>query len=236
MSTVHIESNENEIAKIVLMPGDPKRAEFIAKTYLKDYKLVNNVRGMTAYTGYFEDKLVTIFPSGMGNPSMGIYSYELFKYYNVDYIIRIGSTGSYSVYLSLNDVILVTSSYSDSNYAKTLNNYEFKEINSSNYLNNIIINTASTLNINLKQAKTYSTDAFYEQNNDFQKKLLDYNTQCVEMETFALFTNAMLLNKQASSLLTVSDSFLNDYKLTNEEREKNLKEMIVLALSSIKKL
>ena len=134
MATVHIESNKGDIAKVVLMPGDPKRSEYIAKKFLKDYKLVNDVRGITAYTGYYKDKLVTIFPSGMGIPSMGIYSYELFKEYEVDNIIRIGSCGGYSENLKLNDLILVNDSYSESSYGKFLDDYNGKFVSSSKEL------------------------------------------------------------------------------------------------------
>ena len=118
--TVHIESNKEDISKNILMPGDPKRCEYIAKNYLQDYKIVNNVRGMTAYTGYYKGKRITIFPSGMGIPSMGIYSYELYKYYDVENIIRIGSCGGYNHTLKLKDIILVDNSYSQSTYAKYL--------------------------------------------------------------------------------------------------------------------
>ena len=142
MATVHIESKKGDIAPIVLMPGDPKRSEYIAKNFLKDYKLVNSVRGMTAYTGYYKDRLVTVFPSGMGNPSMGIYSYELFKEYGVENIIRIGSTGGYDEKLKLNDVILVTGSYSESNYADALFGKSDKMIEASNELNLVIESSA----------------------------------------------------------------------------------------------
>jgi len=236
MSTVHINAKNEDIAKVVLMPGDPKRAKYIATNFLKDYKLVNEIRGMEAYTGYYKDKLVTIFPSGMGNPSMGIYSYELFKFYNVEYIIRIGSMGGYSKNISLNDVVLATSSYSNSNYAKTLNNYDYKEITSDLYLNEVISNTALNLDINLKKEKVFCTDVFYENNNDYEKKETNLNVCGVEMESFALFSNALFLEKKATSLLTVSDLMYEDDYLTSEQREKGLNEMIVLALESAIKL
>ena len=122
MST-HIESNINDIAKTVLMPGDPKRCEYIAKKFLSNAKIINNVRGMTAYTGYYKSKQITVFPSGMGIPSMGIYSYELFKEYNVENIIRIGTMGSYTN-LQLKDIVLVENSITNSNYGRYLCNYQ----------------------------------------------------------------------------------------------------------------
>ena len=119
----HIEAKKEEIAKTVIMPGDPLRAKFIAETYLEDYKLVNQVRGMYAYTGTYKGKEVTVMASGMGMPSMGIYSYELFKFYDVDNIIRVGSAGAYTDKLNLYDLVLVDACYSESTYAKTQNGY-----------------------------------------------------------------------------------------------------------------
>ena len=149
MATVHIESNREDISDVVLMPGDPKRSEYIAKNFLKDYKLVNSVRGMTAYTGYYKDRLVTIFPSGMGIPSMGIYSYELFKEYGVENIIRIGSCGGYSEKLKLNDVVLVEGSYSESTYAEALSGSKDKIVYSNDELNLVIESCSKENNINI---------------------------------------------------------------------------------------
>lgn len=236
MSTVHIESKENEIAKVVLMPGDPKRSEYIAKNFLDDYKLVNDVRGMTAYTGYYKGKLVTVFPSGMGCPSMGIYSYELFKHYRVENIIRIGSTGGYSEKLKLNDVILVTGSYSESVYGQALDNNYDKLVFSNNELNEIIENVALDTNISIVKGNIYCGDAFYEADYDFRERSREKDVLGIEMETFALFNNARYFGKRATSLLTVSDLFFSSEKLTSEEREKNLNEMIILALESCLKL
>ena len=153
MSTVHIESKKEDIANTVLMPGDPKRAEYIARNYLENAKLVNLVRGITAYTGYYKGKKVTVFPSGMGNPSIGIYSYELFKFYDVDNIIRIGSCGAYSEALKLNDIILVDNSVSESTYALVQNGYKYNKMQSSGSLNDIILNTAKNDNINVIKNK-----------------------------------------------------------------------------------
>ena len=236
MATVHIESNREDIADVVLMPGDPKRSEYIAKNFLKDYKLVNSVRGMTAYTGYYKDRLVTVFPSGMGNPSMGIYSYELFKEYGVENIIRIGSCGGYSEKLKLNDVILVTNSYSDSDYAREMDGYNKKIISSSDELNLLIESTAKSNNINIVKGNIFCSDAFYELDYDYKKRTYDKDVLGIEMETFALFNNARKFGRQASALLTVSDLFFSDEKLSSLEREKNLNDMIILALESCLKL
>ena len=236
MATVHIESKKEDIAKIVLMPGDPKRSEYIAKKFLKNYKLVNEVRGMTAYTGYYKDRLITIFPSGMGCPSMGIYSYELFKEYDVENIIRIGSCGGYDSSLKLNDVILVTGSYSESVYGKELANYNDKLVKSDDSLNNIIESTAKSNNKKLIKGNIYCCDAFYEDEYDYRERNRDKDVLGIEMETFALFNNAKKFNKKATALLTVSDLFFSDEKLSSEEREKELNDMIILALESSLKL
>ena len=236
MATVHIESKKEEIAKVVLMPGDPKRSEYIAKNFLKDYKLVNSVRGMTAYTGYYKDKLVTIFPSGMGCPSMGIYSYELYKEYDVEAIIRIGSCGAYDKKLDLNDVILVTSSYSESDYARELDGSKAKLVNADSNLNNIIESAAKDNNKELVKGKIYCADAFYENDYDYRERCKEKEVLGIEMETFALFNNARKFNKKSAALLTVSDLFFSDRKLSSLEREKSLNDMIELALESSLKL
>ena len=236
MATVHIESKKEDIAKVVLMPGDPKRSEYIAKNFLKDYKLVNNVRGMTAYTGYYKDRLVTIFPSGMGCPSMGIYSYELFKDYDVDVIIRIGSCGAYDIKLALNDVILVKGSYSESDYANELAGIKDKLVFSDGSLNNIIESTAKNNNIKIVKGNIYCADAFYEKEYDYNVRCKEKEVLGIEMETFALFNNAWKFKKKATALLTVSDLFFSDEKLSSLEREKKLNDMIELALESSLKL
>ena len=236
MATVHIESENGNIAPVVLMPGDPKRSEYIANNFLKNAKLVNSVRGMNAYTGYYKDKLITVFPSGMGNSSMGIYSYELFKEYGVENIIRIGSCGGYSKELKLNDVILVSGSYSESDYGKELDGYLEKYIFSSDILNNTIEKTANEGNKKLIKGNIFCSDAFYEKKYDYEKRAHDKNVSGVEMETFALFNNARYFNKKATALLTVSDLFWSQEKLTSLEREKELNDMIVLALESCLKL
>lgn len=234
MST-HIESKLEDISSVVLMPGDPKRCEYIARKFLSNSKIVNNVRGMTAYTGYYKSKQITIFPSGMGCPSMGIYSYELFKEYNVESIIRIGTMGGYTN-LKLKDIVLVDNSITNSNYGKYLCNYPNININGDMELNNIILNTSKELGLNIYKGNIYSSDVFYEQNNDFKDKVAKYNVLGVEMESFALFTNAKLLNKKAATLLMVSDSFIYPDKLSSLEREQGLDNLITLALETSLKL
>ena len=234
MST-HIESNINDIAKTVLMPGDPKRCEYIAKKFLSNAKIINNVRGMTAYTGYYKSKQITVFPSGMGIPSMGIYSYELFKEYNVENIIRIGTMGSYTN-LKLKDIVLVENSITNSNYGRYLCNYQNININSNAELNSKIELSAQELNLKINKGNIYSSDVFYEQNNNFQEKVAKYSVLGVEMESFALLLNAKLLNKKATTLLMVSDSFIFADKLSSLEREQGLDNLIILALEASLKI
>lgn len=234
MST-HIESNINDIAKTVLMPGDPKRCEYIAKKFLSNAKIINNVRGMTAYTGYYKSKQITVFPSGMGIPSMGIYSYELFKEYNVENIIRIGTMGSYTN-LQLKDIVLVENSITNSNYGRYLCNYQKININSNAELNSKLELSAQELNLKINKGNIYSSDVFYEQNNNFQEKVAKYSVLGVEMESFALLLNAKLLNKKATTLLMVSDSFIFADKLSSLEREQGLDNLIILALEASLKI
>lgn len=234
MPTPHISSNIEDIAKTVLMPGDPLRAKFIAETFLKDVKLVNQVRNMLAYTGTYNGKKVTVMGSGMGMPSIGIYSYELFKFYHVENIIRIGSCGAYDKDLKLFDVLLVSQAYSESSFAKTMGISNRHVLPASRTLNNRIKRAATKLNKPLKEGIIHSSDVFYRINHqayvDIYKK---HHTIAVEMESFALFANAKALNRKAACLLTVSDSLVNHEETTSEQREKAFTNMMEIALNSI---
>ncbi len=236
MSTPHNEANLGDIAKIVIMPGDPLRAKYIAENFLEDYKLVNSVRGMYAYTGKYKGKQLTVMAHGMGMPSVGIYTYELYKFYNVESIIRIGSCGGYMPNNKLFDIILSESAYSESNYALTLNNDDCHLSYSDKYLNDIISNTAKDLNINIFKGNTVCTDCFDVYMTDVNKFLerlpKNLNPLGAEMEAFALFYNAKLLNKKAACLMSVVDSKYIDKIATPEERQTGLNNMIKLALES----
>ena len=234
MST-HIESRKEDVSNVVLMPGDPKRCEYIARKYLVNTRLINDVRGMTAYTGYYKSHKITLFPSGMGISSMGIYSYELFKEYDVKYIIRIGTMGTYTN-LKLKDIVLVDNSITNSNYGIYAAGYNSNVIKSSDKLNNIIMESASSNNIPIYKGNIYSSDVFYEKDNNYQEIANKYNVLGVEMESYALFVNANIFNRSASTMLMVSDSFLNTDKLSQDEREKGLDNLIILALESCLKL
>ena len=236
--TPHIEAKKEDIAKIVIMPGDPKRATFIAENYLKDYKLVNEVRGMYAYTGYYENTRVTVMASGMGMPSIGIYCYELFKYYDVEKIIRIGSCGAYLPELKLFDIILSEQVYNEGNFALTLNNERCHLVSGSKELNEQIIGCASKNNVEIHLGTTVCSevfDAYMTDNNIFLNRIPGgLNPIASEMEAFALFYTAKVLNKKAACLMTVVDSKYVKENATSEEREKNLRTMIKLALDSVK--
>lgn len=236
MSTPHNEANKGDIAKTVIMPGDPLRAKYIVENFFDDYKLVNQVRGMYAYTGTYKGHKLSVMAHGMGMPSVGIYSYELYKFYDVENIIRIGSCGGYKPELKLFDIILSENVFSESNYALTLNN-EDCHVTSSNFeLNAIVEDTAKEYNIDLTKGNTVCTDCFdvyMTDVNQFLGRVPDgFNPVSAEMEAFALFYNAKLLNKKASCLMSVVDSkFITDVA-TAEERETGLNNMIKLALDS----
>lgn len=231
--TPHIEAKENDIAKTVIMPGDPLRAKFIAETYLDNYKLVNNVRGMLAYTGTYKGKEVTVMASGMGMPSIGIYSYELYKFYNVENIIRVGSCGAYTSDLDLYDIILVNASYSESTFGRIQNGDESDMLYASTSLNFYLKQSAEQLNKHITIANIHSTDVFYKQNNNFKELFNKYGCMACEMESFALFHNAKALNKKAACLLTVSDNLVTKKETTSEERQKSFTEMIEIALNTL---
>lgn len=231
--TEHIEAKMGEIAKTVIMPGDPLRAKMIAEKFLTDYKLVNSVRGILAYTGYFNGKLVTIMASGMGMGSMGIYSYELYKNYDVDRIIRIGTAGAYTTDLKLYDTVLASSVYTDSNFAYVQNKERINIINGFSKLNNEIVESANKLGIDLKQTCVHSSDVFYKLNDNFKDLNEEYGCTCVEMESFALFNQARLLNKEAACLLTISNSLVTGDTTTSEERQNKFLDMIEIALNTL---
>ncbi|MDD3187749.1 MAG: purine-nucleoside phosphorylase [Bacilli bacterium] len=228
--TPHIEAKENEIADIVIMPGDPLRAEYIAQNYLENYKLVNKVRNVFAYTGFYKNRMVTIMASGMGMPSMGIYAYELFKFYNVDSIIRVGSCGAYSETINLGEIVLVDEAYTDSSFARVYDNSDISIEKPSLELNERIL--ATICNKNCKVGKIYSTDVFYR-NVDINKLYKVEGCLGEEMESFALFHIAKSLNKKAACLLTVSDNLKTHQSLSSVERQNSFKQMIEIALDSI---
>ena len=228
--TPHIEAKLGEIAKTVLMPGDPLRAKYVADTYLTDVKLVNKVRNIYAYTGLYKGHEVTVMASGMGMPSIGIYSYELYNFYNVENIIRIGSAGAYTENIDLYDLVLASSAYSKSSFAK-IQGYNSEYLSASEELNNVIIDSANKLNKKLNVGVIHSSDVFYG-NADIKDLYENKKCLCVEMESFALFYNAMKLGKKAACLLTISDNLITKKETTAEERQTAFNDMMEVALEA----
>ncbi|MDF2866077.1 MAG: deoD [Clostridia bacterium] len=234
--TVHNSANYGDIAKIVLMPGDPLRAKFIAENYLENVVCFNELRGMLGFTGIYKGKKVSVMGSGMGMPSIGIYSYELFKFYDVEKIIRIGSCGGYSEDLELLDTILVDNAYSESTFALTFNSCKDNLLSGSKELTDILSNVADRLNIKVKRGTVLTSDGF-DYYIDVKSLLgrIPQEIKCIgaEMECFGLFHVANSLNKKAACLLSVVDSHTKKTLVSPKDREKSLKNMIEIALESV---
>jgi purine-nucleoside phosphorylase len=230
--TPHIEVKEQGIiAKTVLMPGDPLRAKFIADTFLEDVQEFNRVRNVFGYTGTYKGRRISVMASGMGMPSIGIYSYELFKFYEVENIVRIGSCGAYTADLNLYDVILSKDVWSESTFAKVQNGYDKDVIEASAQLNSKLEKIAGDLGMEIHKERIHSSDVFYREN--FEKyKDIHKNHGCVavEMEAFALFHNANVLGKNAACLLTVSENLVTHELTTSEERQNSFTNMMKIAL------
>lgn len=229
--TPHNNAERSDIAKTVIMPGDPKRAKYIAENYLDNYTLVNDVRGILTYTGMYKGKHITVMASGMGMPSMAIYATELFKFYDVDKIIRVGTCGALKEGVNVNDLLLVKDAYTTSNFSHSLTGNLKNIEKSSLILNERIINSARILDLNIKEVRINTSDIFYREYID--KNIESENCSAVEMETFALLYIAKHFGKDATAILTVSDSLITGESLTSEQREKSLKNAITLALESL---
>lgn len=232
MSTAHNNALENQIAKTVLMPGDPLRAKLIADTFLENVVQFNSVRNMFGYTGTYKGKEVSVMGSGMGMPSIGIYSYELYNNYGVESIIRIGSAGAYTADLDLYDVLLADSAWSESSYAKTQNGTEDSVTLPDKELNEKIVKAAKELDIHLTVGRIHSSDVFYRENfKEFVGINEEHGCLAVEMESFALFHNAKVLGKKAACLLTISDNLVTSEITTPEERQNAFTNMMEIALN-----
>ena len=230
----HINAKKNEIAKLVLMPGDPLRAKFMANKFLEKPKLVNDIRNMLFYTGKYKGVEITIAASGMGCASMGIYSYELFKFYDVDCIIRIGSAGSYVKELELLDIVNVSSSIGENDFAKIAAGIDTKNMPATPKVFEAINLKAEEMNMKVNKSIAHCSDVFYRKNLDDYKMISKkYNASCVEMESFALFSNAVAANKEAGCLVSISDSFGSNTSITPADRELKFCDMVKLALESI---
>ena len=235
--SAHNEARKEDISKTVLMAGDPLRVKSIATKYLENAKLVNSVRGMYAYTGTYKGHKITVMAHGMGMPSAGIYVYELYKFYDVERIIRLGTCGSNNPSIHLLDILLADSSYTLGNYALTFNNSDAHLADSSKALNDIILHKSDEKNIPVTLGNVLTSDCFdwYIQDIDeFNKKLpKNLNFVGIEMESFAIFYIAKVLKREAACLLTVVDSHYDKKKITKEEIERQIDKMTILALDSV---
>jgi len=230
--TPHIEAKrKDDFAKTVIMPGDPKRAEWIAKNFLTNVKLVNSIRGILGFTGMYNKKNVSVMASGMGNPSMGIYSHELFKFYDVDKIIRIGTCGTYEKDLNLGDIILCEKSITNTNYCNLYKD-NITQIPSSKALLDQVVKIAKKENIKFSVGPIFCTDTFYAEA-DEEKFIKENKCLGTEMESASLYYNAKTLNKQALAICSVSDNLTTGQKMSSEDREQNLGKMVKLALELV---
>ncbi len=233
--TPHINATPADFAKTVLMPGDPLRAKFIAETFLENAHLVNSVRGINGYTGTYKGTPVSVMASGMGMPSMAIYSYELYNFFDVNNIIRIGSAGAISKDIKLRDLVIGMGACTNSNYASQYNlNGTFAPICSYNLLKTCT-DTAEQLGLAVKVGNLYSSDTFYDDSGataDWGKM----GVMAVEMEAAALYMNAARANKNALAICTISDHILTGEATTADERQTTFTDMIKLALETAVRL
>ncbi|WP_332027971.1 purine-nucleoside phosphorylase, partial [Kaistella sp.] len=227
--SVHIAAKKGEIAKTVLQPGDPLRAKYIADNFLNEVKLVSKTRNIYYFTGLYKGKEISVGASGMGAPSIGIYSYELYTEYDVDTIIRIGTCGGYTPELNLFDVLNVEKAASESTYAKFAWGIEDEIIENQVNVFGVINETAAKLSQAVKSTNIHTSDIFYRATPGTPAIAAKYNCTAVEMEAFALFANAKHLGKNAATLLTVSDIIPTQEQISADQREQALTPMIELA-------
>ena len=227
--TPHIACKPGDFARTVLMPGDPLRAKFIADTYLQDAKLVNNVRGVQGYTGTYRGKPVSVMASGMGMPSIGIYSYELFNFYGVENIIRIGSAGMLNESLKLRSVVAAMSAYSNSNFGAQFGFKGNLAPCASWKLLKAAYDKACEMGVNMPVGPVYSSDCFYDESKPLGT-LKQLGVLCVEMEAYALYLNAARAGKNALALLTISDNPFTGEGLDADARQNTFTQMMEIAL------
>lgn len=232
MSTAHNKAKVGEIARVVLMCGDPLRAKYIADNYLSDVKLVNEVRNMYCFTGTYKGKEISVMGSGMGVPSMGIYSYELFNTYNVDVIIRVGTCGSYKENIHVRDIVVAVGASSNSNYASQFNlNGTYSAIADFDLLR-ACDNVCKKYPVKSHFGNVLTTDIFYDEDPKYWEKWSKLNVLAAEMESYALYINASRLNKKALTIMSVSDSLVSKEETTPLERENGFKTMMEIALET----
>lgn len=230
--TPHISAQKGDFAKTVLMPGDPLRAKFIAEIFLEEARLVNNVRGIGGYTGFYQGKRVSVMASGMGMPSMGIYSYELFRFYEVDHIIRIGTAGAIRADIKLRDVVAGMGACTNSSFAQQYQlPGDYAPIASYRMLKTAV-DTAKQLGIDLIVGNLYSSDTFYDEREDGLLRWQKMGVLAIEMEAAALYMNAALTGKEALAICTISDCPLTGESSSSEERQTSFTQMMEIALQT----
>ena len=231
--SVHIKARKGEIASVVLQPGDPLRAKYIADNFLENAVLVSDTRNIYYYTGTYKGKKISVGASGMGCASIGIYSYELFTEYEVETIIRIGTCGAYTTDLEVYDLLNVENAASESTYAKFAWEIEDEILPHQGNIYDAINKKAKELGLPVKNTNIHTSDIFYRKNPAVPEIATKYNCLAVEMEAFALFANAKYLGKNAATILTVSDVIPTGDQMTAEQRQNSLKQMIELALETV---
>lgn len=230
MTTAHNSAKKGDIAETILLPGDPLRAKYIAETFLEDVTQFNAVRNMFGYTGTYNGKKVSVMGTGMGCASMGIYSYELIHFYGVKNLIRIGSCGAMDPNLNLYDIVLGMGSSTDTNYAHQYNLPGTFSATASFELLSKAKQIADENNIHAVVGNILSSDIFYNAEADTWKKWAKMGVLAAEMESYALYCNAAVAGVNALTILTVSDSIVNQQETTPEEREKGFINMMKIAL------
>lgn len=230
MTTAHNAAVRGDIAETVLLPGDPLRAKFIADNYLEDVKQFNSVRNMFGYTGYYKGKRVSVMGTGMGIPSMAIYSYELIHFFGVKNLIRVGSCGSYQEDVKVHDIVLAMGACTNSNFASQYNlNGTFSAIASFSLLDKAK-KIADEKGVKTHVGNVFSSDIFYDNNEDTWKKWAEMGVLGVEMEAYALYSNAAKAGVNALTILTVSDSFITNEEIPAIDRQTTFNKMMEIAL------
>ena len=230
MATAHNKASNGEIAKVVLMCGDPLRAKYIAENYLNDVKLVNEVRNMYCYTGTYKGKEISVMGSGMGVPSIGIYSYELYNFYDVDTIIRVGTCGAYQEDVKVRDVVVGVAASTNSNYGDQFNLRGIYSANADFSLLRETDKVCQKLGVNAHFGNILTTDTFYDEDKEYYKRWAKLGVLACEMESYALYINASRAKKKALTIMSVSDSLVTQVETTPEERQNGFTKMMEVAL------
>lgn len=232
IETPHICAAKEDFGKTVLMPGDPLRSQFIAENFLTDPVLVNNIRGVQGYTGTYQGVKVSVMASGMGMPAIGIYSHELFNFFDVDHIIRVGSAGGMQDDVNLYDIVIAMGACTNSNYAAQYNLPGNYCPTASYSLMKAAITESEKVKANYHVGNIYSSDVFYNADQTATKKWADMGCLCVEMEAAALYMEAAMARKNALGIMTISDHVFKGEETTAKQRQTSFTQMMEIALNT----